>query len=191
MNQICLQEGRRRMEFLEIYDEYYNRIRKFILTITKDEWAADDLLQETFIRVKKNLGKVRDTSKISSWIFRISYNLCIDHLKKKKRASLSPLTDKPSFEIPLLKKIEQQQMGDCVQDKINKLPESMRIIIDLYEIMEFTHKEIGEILSITEKNSKVRLHRARKELKEILNRECSFKHDERNVLICEPVKQEK
>ncbi len=191
MNQICLQEGRR-MDFLKIYDEYYNRIRKFILTITKDEWAADDLLQETFIRVKKNLGKVRDTSKISSWIFRISYNLCIDHLKKKKRASLSPLkTSEPSFEIPLIKKLEQQQMGDCVKEKINMLPEPMRIIIDLYEIMEFTHKEIGEILSISEKNSKVRLHRARKELKKILNRECSFKYDERNVLICEPVNQEK
>ncbi len=179
------------MNFADIYDEYYNRIKKFILTVTKDEWATDDLLQETFIRVKKNLQEVRDTSKLSSWIYRISYNLCLDHLKKRKRALLSPLENEPSFEIPLLKRIEQQQMGDCVQGKIKMLKQPMRIIIDLYEIMEFTHKEIGEILSISEKNSKVRLHRARKELKAILNKECSFKYDERNVLICEPVKQEK
>ncbi|MCP3874029.1 MAG: RNA polymerase sigma factor [Desulfobacteraceae bacterium] len=180
------------MDFSEIYDEYYIRIRKFILTITKDEWAADDLLQETFIRVKKNLKDVKDASKLSSWIFRISYNLCMDHLNKKKRALLSPLKkSEPSLEIPILKKIEQQQMGDCVQEKIKMLKQPMRIIIDLYEIMEFTHKEIGEILSISEKNSKVRLHRARKELKAILNKECSFKYDERNILICEPVKQEK
>lgn len=179
------------MDFSEIYDEYYNGIKKFILTITKDEWATDDLLQETFIRVKKNLGRVKDTSKLSSWIYRISYNLCLDHLNKKKRALLSPLKkNEPSFEISLLKKIEQQQMGDCVQEKIKKLKQPMQIIIDLYEIMEFTHKEIGEILSISEKNSKVRLHRARKELKAILKKECSFKYDERNVLICEPVKQE-
>ncbi|MCP3940115.1 MAG: RNA polymerase sigma factor [Desulfobacteraceae bacterium] len=180
------------MDFSELYDKYYERIRKFILTITKDEWATDDLLQETFLRAKKNMGKIQEYSKISSWIFRIAYNLCMDHVKNKKKIAASPLmTNEPSFEIPTLKKMEQRQMADCIQDKINRLSESMRIIIDLYEIMGFTHKEIAQILSISEENSKVRLHRSRKKLKSILNKECSLKYDKRNVLICEPVNQEK
>ncbi len=175
------------MNFSEIYDQYYERIRKFIIAITKDEWAADDLLQETFLRVEKNMAKVREPEKMSSWIFRIAYNLCQDHFKSKQKVALcSSKAAEYSLEIPLIQKIEQQEMGDCVQKKINLLPEPLRIILFLFDIMEFTHKEIAEILSISAENSKVRLHRARKELKSILKKGCTFKYDKRNVLICEP-----
>ncbi len=176
------------MNFLKIYDQYYERIRKFILAITKDEGAADDLLQETFLRIEKNMDKVREPEKMSSWIFQIAYNLCQDHIKSRQKSTIcDPEVTSPAFEIPLIKKIEQQQMGDCVQEKMNLLPEPSRIILILFDIMEFTHKEIAGILSISVDNSKVRLHRARKELKSILKKECTFQYDKRNVLICEPV----
>lgn len=176
------------MDFLRIYDAHYQQVRKFILTITKDDWAADDLIQETFIRVKKNLNSVRETDKISSWIFKIAYHLCMDHLKHRNCETLPTVEhETPDFTILPLKKIEQQQMSECIREKMDRLSEPMRIIIDLFDIMEFTHKEIAGILSISEENSKVMLHRARKELKSILNRECSLKYDERNVFICEPI----
>jgi hypothetical protein len=56
--------------------------------------------------------------------------------------------------------------------------------------MEFSHQEIADILGITVKNVKVRLHRARKKLKSILEQKCSFERDERNVLVCLPVGEE-
>lgn len=176
------------MDFLKLYDTHYQQVRKFILTITKDDWAADDLIQETFIRVKKNIKSVRKTDKISPWIFKIAYHLCMDHLKNRNKETLSPVENETcDFSILPLKKIEQQQMNHCIREKMERLPEPMRIIIDLYDIMEFTHKEIAGILSITEQNSKVTLHRARKKLKSILSRECSLKYDERNVFVCEPI----
>ncbi len=182
----------RAMDFIKLYDSHYRQVRKFILTITKDDWVADDLLQETFIRVKKNMKSVHKTDKISSWIFKIAYHLCMDHLKKKHKETRYPVENgKNDFDILPFKKLEQQQMNDCIREKMERLAEPMRIIIDLYDIMEFTHKEIAGILSITEQNSKVKLHRARKELKSILSQECSLKHDERNVLICEPVFQKR
>ena len=67
------------MEFLEIYDQFYQRVRKFILASVRDESFADDLIQETFLRIQENLDSVRDPAKISSWIFRIAYHLCQDH----------------------------------------------------------------------------------------------------------------
>ncbi len=175
------------MIFLELYDQYYDRVKKFILLLVKDEWVADDLIQETFVRVNKNMDKVREPEKISSWIFRIAYNLSQDHFIRKKKASLKSSEAIESFEIPTIKKIEQQQMGNCVQKKIDLLPESMRLVLILGDIMEFSHKEIAEILSITENNSKVRLHRARKQFKSVLKENCTFEHDERNVLVCEPI----
>jgi RNA polymerase sigma-70 factor, ECF subfamily len=57
------------MDFFELYDEYYIRVRRFIPASVRDEWVADDLTQETFIRIQKNLNSLKDTSKLSSWIF--------------------------------------------------------------------------------------------------------------------------
>ena len=133
------------------------------------------------------MGRIREPDRVSSWIFRIAYNLCMDHLKQHNRqiAYACEMKDIPQ-ETTLLKQIEQHQMGACIREKMNQLPKSMRTILDLNDIMEFSHKEVAEILSITEENSKVKLHRARKELRSILNRECTLKYDERNIFICEP-----
>jgi len=51
------------MEFWDIYDQYYARVRKFILTLVKDEWVADDLIQETFLKIQHHLKSLKDPSK--------------------------------------------------------------------------------------------------------------------------------
>jgi RNA polymerase sigma-70 factor (ECF subfamily) len=184
------------MEFWEIYDQYYPRVRKFILALVKDEWVADDLIQETFLRIQNNLKNLKDPSKLSSWIFRIAYNLCQDHFRQSKRSRKEESIDQEEmkdFKEALIQKgpdiqkeLEQRQMGECVQNQINLLPESLRTVLILFDIMEFSHQEIADILGITVKNVKVRLHRARKKLKPILEEKCSFERDERNVLVCTP-----
>jgi len=179
------------MDYWDIYDQYYERVRKFIFALVKDEWVADDLIQETFIKVQKNLNQVREESKLSSWIFRIAYNLCQDHFRQMIQSSKRDRALNEKKEIlsePLFQKtIEQHQMGECVQDKIRLLPESYQTVLALFDLMEFSHQEIAEILEISVENVKVRLHRARKKLKTILEEECSFEVDERNVLVCDPV----
>jgi RNA polymerase sigma-70 factor (ECF subfamily) len=179
------------MDYWDIYDQYYERVRKFIFALVKDEWVADDLIQETFIKVQKNLNQVREEFKLSSWIFRIAYNLCQDHFREMSQSSKRNKALNEKKEIlaePLFQKtIEQHQMGECVQDKIRLLPESYQAVLALFDLMEFSHQEIAEILDISVENVKVRLHRARKKLKTILEEECSFEVDERNVLVCDPV----
>jgi len=184
------------MEFWEIYDQFYAKVRKFILALVKDEWVADDLIQETFLKIQNNLKNLKDPSKLSSWIFRIAYNLCQDHFRQLKRSRKEERLDQEEMEdlkealiqkeSDVQKELEQRQMGECVQNQINLLPESLRTVLVLFDVMEFSHQEIAEILGITVKNVKVRLHRARKKLKPILEEKCSFEIDERNVLVCEP-----
>ena len=180
------------MELLEIYDDYYDRVKKFIRRLVKDEWVAEDLIQETFIRVEKNMVSVQDPTKFSSWVFRIAYNLCLDHFKSRKREnpeSGNPESPpNPFMEMPVHKELEQLQMGACVREQIDLLPEQQRIVLILYDLLGFRHDEIADILDITEENAKVRLHRARKSLKSILEKKCTFELDERNVLVCEPVR---
>lgn len=179
------------MELLEIYDQYYDRVKKFITRLVKDEWIAEDLIQETFIRVEKNMDSVRDLSKLSSWVFRVAYNLCQDHFKSQKKNrhdTVKPESSpSPFVEIPLQKELEQLQMGACIQEQINLLPEPQKIVLILYDLLGFNHTEIADILDITKENAKVRLHRARKGLKLILEQKCTFELDDRNVLVCEPM----
>ena len=178
------------MEFFEIYDQYYQRVRNFILSSVRDEWAADDLTQETFIRVQKNLNTLKDSSKLTSWIFRIAHNLCRDHFRNLKRTSsheceLDEARD-VFKEAMVQKKLEQREMSSCVQDVVRLLPESFRSVITLFDMAELSHREIADILDTTVENVKVRLHRARKELRALLEKKCTFEVDERNVLTCEP-----
>jgi RNA polymerase sigma-70 factor (ECF subfamily) len=74
-----------------------------------------------------------------------------------------------------------------VQDKVDRLPESLKSVLIMYDVMGFRHKEIAAVLAISPGNVKTRLHRARQKLKGILEKECRLEKDERNVLVCEPV----
>ena len=179
------------MEFWEIYDQYYAKVRRFILTLVRDDWVADDLIQETFLRIQQNIESLRDPSKLSSWIFRIAYNLCQDHFRQLKRSRKEERIDQEEMEdfkeTLIQKELEQRQMGECVQNQINLLPEPLRTVLLLFDIMELSHQEIADTLAITIENVKVRLHRARRKLKAILVEKCAFEKDERNVLICNPI----
>ena len=179
------------MDSYGIYDEYYQKVRRFIISYVRDEWTADDLTQETFIRIQQSLDTVKDPSKLSAWIFRIAYNLCHDHFRSRKVSSPREceLTEAgAAFEEAIVqKKLEQGEMGTCVQSVVELLPVSFRSVIILFDMGELNHREIAEVLETTVENVKVRLHRGRKKLKALLEERCTFELDERSVLVCEPV----
>ncbi len=154
-----------------------------------DQWIAEDLTQDTFIKVQQNLKGLKDPSKLEPWIFRIARNRCLDYFRSGAIQNEShELKDGVKLSIEPLAQIqmEQQQMSRCVQDKITLLPEPLRVVLALADTMDFTHQEIATILNINIGNAKVRLHRARKALKEILQQECTFEQDDRSVIVCLP-----
>ena len=179
------------MHLTEIYDQYYQRVRKFILHTVRNEWVADDLVQETFIRINHNLENVRDAARLQAWIFRIAHNICRDYFRQQGKTAnlgLEEISEEPALaKAPTSQKeLEQGQMRKCVFGLVNHLPESLRSVIILSDISEFSQREIAEILGITVENVKIRLHRARKKLKALLEEHCVFEVDERNVLTCQP-----
>ena len=179
------------MNAYEIYDQYYQKVRRFILSYVRDEWTADDLTQETFIRVQKGEGMVQDPERLASWIFRIAYNVCQDHFRRRKVAApreceLSETME--GFKNAIVQQsLEQCEMSKCVQGVVNLLPESLRSVVILFDMGDLSHREIAEILDTSVENVKVRLHRGRKKLKVLLEESCTFEVDERNALLCEPI----
>ena len=82
--------------------------------------------------------------------------------------------------------LERGEMSACVREKVDQLPESDRSVILLYDISGLSHEEIAGVLDIDVGAVRVRLHRARKKLRALLESACSFGYDERNVLVCDP-----
>jgi len=114
----------------------------------------------------------------------------MDHFRKESRNPQKEIVDfrgvNTSDYSTTERKLEQHQMSVCVQNQMLLLSENYRTVIWLFDVLDFTLKEIADILELSVENVKVRLHRARKKLKSILSQKCTFEKDERNVLVCEP-----
>lgn len=177
-------------EYYSIVEQYQDMVSRFISATVKNPWVSEDLTQETFIKAYMRIDSLKEISKIKSWLMRIAYNLCLDHFKtasSNRTDSLAGIEDMLSSEIlPLGKQLEQTEMSRCIQEKMFLLPSSYRTILCLFDIAGLSHAEIAEVLDITTGNVKVRLHRARSKMKEILEEHCNFENDERTVLICTP-----
>jgi len=178
------------LNFYSIFDQYHDRLKKFVTITVKNEWAADDIVQEVFVRAHSKIDTLKDHDKIGSWLFRIAYRQCMDHFRKESRTASEDIEDLGEVNTPdssaTERKLEQHQMSVCVQNQMLLLPENYRAVIWLFDVSGFTLKEIADILELSVENVKIRLHRARNKFKSILSQKCSFEKDERNVLVCEP-----
>jgi RNA polymerase sigma-70 factor, ECF subfamily len=181
-----------RENFGTIYEENFSRVLAFIYNMVTDWALAEDITQEAFINAYKKIDSFRGGSSITSWLYKIAYNIFLDY-KKKKKPEIVSLKLAEGFEIPItdrdyIKEIEKSIMSECVKNKILVLPEIYRAPLFL-DIEGYSNNEISNILGYSLENTKIRLHRARKKIKEILSKECSLYYDERNVLCCTPKKK--
>ncbi len=152
--------------FTALYKEYAAGIRKLCLGYTGDEAMAQDLLQETFIRVWNNMQHFRGDAQWSTWIYRIAVNTCLTWLRQKKITVI----DAANPGIGLLR--EETNANDHVQllyTCISRLAETDRLIITLV-LDEKPYDEIAAITGITENNLRVKIHRIKKQLSEIYNK---------------------
>lgn len=176
------------MEIIKLHDAYYTKLKRYITAQIRDEWIAEDLVQETFIRVDQKIETLKDQSSLSSWIYKIAHNLCLDYLKQNQ-TKISFKSEEITCQttgVEIGRDMEQHQMGNCVRDKIARLPDNLKSVLLLFDLEGFSHNEISQILGISRENAKTRLHRARKILREILEKECRFEKDGRNVFVCIP-----
>ena len=152
--------------FTALYNEYAEGIHKLCLGYTGDAALAQDLLQETFIRVWNNMEHFRRDAKWSTWIYRIAVNTCLSWLRKKK----SPLVDADNPRLALISEEINtgEQQIQLLYTCISRLAETDRLIITMV-LEEKPYDEIAEITGITENNLRVKIHRIKKQLSEIYN----------------------
>jgi len=184
-------------EFTDIFEEYQLPIFHYLFRLTQDHAEAEDLAQETFARVYCSLPKFRGEASLSTWIYRIATNVSHDHFRKtpsKKEHSGHSLEDLTSERDWIADEesdspeqaTAQFEMSACVQSFVMNLPSDYRTVLVMHDMQGLKNQEIADILDCALDTVKIRLHRARKMLRESLNKGCNFTRDETNVFICEP-----
>ncbi len=176
------------MDFWEIYDRYYARVRGYAASMLRDGSASDDVVQETFLRAQSHLESVREPDRVPAWLFRVAYNLCMDQLRARQASRIDQEADVEAARVDacVQSELERGEMSACVRAKVDQLPETDRSVILLCDIAGLSQEEIAQVLGVEVGAVKVRLHRARKKLRAVLEGACSFERDARNVLVCEP-----
>ena len=130
---------------------------------------AEDMLQESFSYAFSKLGSFRFESSFGAWLKRIVVNTCINHLKKRKVDLV--YTEQNNDPIPDDDYVDYQEIRfrvKGVMKAMKQLPEGYRIVFSLYLLEGYDHKEISEILGISESTSKSQFLRAKQKIKEIL-----------------------
>jgi RNA polymerase sigma-70 factor (ECF subfamily) len=184
-------------EFADVFDDFQRPIYNYLLRMTQSQPEAEDLTQETFIRVHRSLPSFRGDASLSTWIYRIATNVSLDHFRRsttrqaKTALSLEETQSEEEWVVDERASAPEQvaaqsEMSDCVQSFIQRLPPSYRTVLVLHDLQGLKNHEIAAVLDCSLDTVKIRLHRARKKLRASLNVGCNFAHDERNVFVCEP-----
>ncbi|MEL6651839.1 MAG: RNA polymerase sigma factor [Bacteroidota bacterium] len=165
-------QGDRKAQY-ELYKRYSKAMLNVAMRITNNYMEAEDVLQEAFVRAFRNLTSFKGDATFGAWLKRIVINTAINHLKKK-RAEFVPIDDE-RLEVP-----EETTEApapawniETVRKAITQLPEGYRVVLSLYLIDGYDHKEIGLILGISEATSKSQYSRAKRKLRQILGERTS------------------
>ncbi|MFD2164078.1 RNA polymerase sigma factor [Paradesertivirga mongoliensis] len=154
--------------FKEIFKANSKKIYHLCYGYTGDEDAANDLMQETFMKVWQNLDKFRNQAMISTWIYRIAVNTCLSWLRVEKRQAKDELTDN-IIETRGEEISEKNEQVALLYKCIAQLEETERIVISMV-LDEVPYAEIAEISGVSEGNLRVKIHRIKHKLTEIYNR---------------------
>lgn len=163
-----------RLAFQELAERYHTRLLNFIYRTIGDRDRAEDLVQETFVRVYRHLHRFDPTKKFSTWIYTIASNLAKNELRNRSRnpmvlfqaikknwdADHRPLQWEDSTYSPddLFRK---RQLREQVEKAVTELPEHHRVVFVLREMDGKTYEEISDITGVTLGTVKSRLNRAR------------------------------
>ena len=155
------------------YDDTYS----LALRLTGNSADAEDVAQDTYLRVFRGLGRFRGESNVATWLFRITSNCASSLLVRRRRGGVhEPLADDETVrddrpEHDPVAHLDATDRRDLLVEALAVLPSKLRSVIVLRDIYDLSHETIARQLGITESAAKVRLHRARQKLRTQLHRD--------------------
>lgn len=151
-----------------LYETYYSKLMGVCLRYSNNEEDALDILHEGFIKVFRNITKYQPGTSLSAWMRRIMVNTAIDYYRKNIRRRTEDLDhayDLGSTDADAISQCTEREILEAVQ----QLSPAYRAVFNLYVIEGYSHKEIADILGVTESTSRSNLVKARLKLKALLS----------------------
>ncbi|MCX7842764.1 MAG: sigma-70 family RNA polymerase sigma factor [Clostridia bacterium] len=166
--------------FEKLIEGSQKRVFNVALRMLGNHDDASEISQEVFIKVFKSIGSFKGNSSFSTWIYKITVNLCLDELRKRKNSRVISLDetikikdeevrmqiedDGPSPDV----EVEKRAIRQVVTQAIEKLSDEHKVVVILRDIQGFSYDEIAKLINCPEGTVKSRINRARQSLKEIL-----------------------
>jgi RNA polymerase sigma-70 factor (ECF subfamily) len=156
-------------------------LRRFIRQRVADEHTADDLLQDTFVRIHRGIDSLAETERLAAWVYQIARNVIHDHYRRARPDTtvLEEVVDEVDDGIGQ----SECRGGACVEGLIDELPDGPREVLQLAEREGLPHAEIAQRLGLSLTATKSRIQRGRMMLKDVLNQCCTFQFDRRGNLV--------
>ena len=161
--------------FATLVDRYKDMVFTLSLKMLNNKEEAEEIAQDTFIKVFNSLNKFKGDSKFSTWVYKITYNTCLDALKKKKKqnnvAYIEDFSEHQTKTLEgILDNIDEKERNQAIQDCLEELASDEAFLLTLYYFDDQSIDEIAKVLNISTDNVKVKLFRTRKKLATILKR---------------------
>ena len=158
--------------YVELVNRYKDRLLNFVFQFLGDIEQAEDVVQDTMLRLYEKKHYYKEIAKFSTWIYTIARNLANTELRKRKRRKttyLSQLSKERQFEIPAIQddvdqSLQNEFINDRIQSAISNLPEHFKVVIILRDIQELSYEDISNIVEVPLGTIKSRINRARIQL---------------------------
>ncbi|MEP6928903.1 MAG: sigma-70 family RNA polymerase sigma factor, partial [Flavobacterium sp.] len=162
--------------FAVLVNRYKDMIFSLALKMVKNREEAEEVSQDTFIKIYNSLSKFKGDSKFSTWSYKIAYNTCLDRLKKNKKEENNISIDEFSAHLiktmdNALSALEDKERKQTIQNCLNLLPSDENFLLTLFYFDDQSLDEIGKIMNISTNNAKVKLFRSRQKLAVILKKQ--------------------
>lgn len=159
--------------FSRIVDSYSDMVYTICLRMLLEEAEAADAAQEVFVKVYRSLAGFREKSKFSTWIYRVTYNHCISVIRKKVKVIdlVSEMSDRDADDgdVSGLDLLSGEERRHYLQMAIEALPETDAVVVTLFYYDELSLEEIAEVTGLTSANIRIKLHRSRKKMYQVLS----------------------
>ena len=165
-----------------IWSHLSSDLRRFIRRRVPDDHVADDLLQETFLRVHRNIGTLQEAERLAAWVYQIARNVVHAHHRKARVAAVS-LGDSDPVE-DAADRLPPAGCGACewLGEMVRSLPDGYREAVQLAEVEGLAQQEVADRLGLSLSGAKSRVQRGRAMLRDILERCCHFELDGRGTV---------
>lgn len=175
------------MDIEQIWNQFGQRLRRFISARVQDSHVTDELTQELLIKSYKNLDSLKDEERVDAWLFRIARNVINDYYRKKKRDEATQLTDIDGFvdllEQELPEETVHEELSHCIRPFVDQLPDKYRRALIAVDIEGSSQKELAELLGVSHSTIKSQIQRGRAELRKLFRRCCDFTVDARGNVV--------